>query len=71
MFLPNGQELRCRRYARRQFPCGGWMYADVPETKGVEAQEYRVRPTAERAWPVEGAPYDQVPTARPSRLRGP
>ncbi|MCX5372661.1 hypothetical protein [Streptomyces sp. NBC_00103] len=47
------------------------MYAEVPETEGVEAQEYRVRPTAERAWPVEGVSYDQVPTARPSRLRGP
>jgi len=38
------------------------MWADAPETEGVEPREYRVWLTADQARPIEGVSYDKVPT---------
>lgn len=69
VILPDGQELRGLLHARHQFERGGWMYwvglamwADVPETEGVEPREYRVWLTAAQARPIPGVSYDRVPT---------
>lgn len=71
VLLPDGQELRGRLHARRQFAQGGWMYwvglpmwQNVPEIEGVEPAEYRVWLTAEQARPIDGVLYGRVPTHR-------